>query len=295
MTPASLPSTRLRRLLAVLLLAPLVVALKLGASDADSVEWPIPEFAEPSGIVYHPARKSLFIVGDEGDIGEVTLDGQLLRQAHLGGDLEGVTVDPSTGHLYVAREGHEVIFEVRADDFRLLRRFTIDRSFQGDPNYLKRGGDGIEGITFVPDAGDPEGGKLWAVNQYDPPVLIRLGVAIRTSTEKFQSARVEQAVPVDSAPLSGVTWNAASREFFIVSALWRKAVVVDASGKTLRSVRIPGFMPEGMTRLPDGRFVIAQDSGGLLLWSPPSDPFRGEVDAGPPVPTSPSSSDNEKS
>jgi hypothetical protein len=276
-----MPTMRFRPFLA-LVAVPLLVAVR--AHAADTVEWALPQFPEPSGVVYDPGRKTLFLVGDEGDVGEVSLDGKLLRQFHLGGDLEAITIDPRSGLLYVAREGHEVIFELKPDNFRLLRRFTIDRSWRGDPNFLRRGGDGVEGLTFVPDDHDPEGGHLWAVNQYDPPVLVELSIPMRSSKEKFLTAKIARAVPVDSAPLSEVTWRPASREFLVVSALWKRIVVLDADGNEERSVHIPGFMPEGVAILPDGRVVIAQDSGGLLVWKPEKDPFRGEGATGPPEP-----------
>ncbi len=277
-------SRRLATVVLALVAAPLLIALRFGDDDRNTVDWPIAEFPEPSGIVYHPLRSSLFIVGDEGDIGEVSTDGKLLRQFHLGGDLEAITVDPKSGLLYVVREGHEVIFEVRPDNFKLVRRFTIDRSFQGDPNFLRRGGDGIEGLTFVPDEKDPEGGRLWAVNQYDPAVLVELDNALKTSTEKYQTARIRRAVPVDAAPLSEVTWDPARREFLVASALWKRVVVLDAEGRPERSVRIPAFMPEGMATLPGGAIAIAQDSGGLVLWKPQGDPFAAEKSLKAPAP-----------
>jgi uncharacterized protein YjiK len=257
--------------------APLLIALRFGDQDSNTVDWPISEFPEPSGIVYHPQRNSLFIVGDEGDIGEVSTEGKLLRQFHFGGDLEAVTTDPTTGLLYVVRESHEVIFEVRPDDFKLLRRFTIDRSFEGDPNFLRRGGDGIEGLTFVPDEKNPEGGRLWAVNQWDPAVLIELDIALKTSKDKHQTARILRSIPVDVAPLSEVTWDAGRREFHVASALWKRVAVLDTEGNLKRSVRIPAFMPEGMATLPGGAIVIAQDSGGVVLWKPDGDPFAAEA------------------
>jgi hypothetical protein len=66
--------------------------------------------------------------------------------------------------------------------------------------------------------------------------------------------------------------------FVVVSALWRNAYVVSADGAELRSVRLPGIMQEGIARLPDGSFIIVQDTGGLLRWKPPSDPFRAQQD-----------------
>lgn len=277
------PRSLLQSLL-VLLAAPILIALRLGDSGSDTVEWPIAEFPEPSGVVYHAARGTLFIVGDEGHIGEVSLDGKLLRMTHLGGDLEAITMDPRSGLLYVVRETHEIIFEIRPDDFKMLRRFTIDRSYEGDPNYLRRGGDGVEGLVFVPDEKHPEGGGLWIVNQFDPPVLVELAIPLRSSKSKYETARLARAIPLDGAPLSGVSWEPATGEFLVVSALWKRVSVLDADGRYERSVRIPGFMPEGLAKLPDGRLVIAQDSGGLLVWNPPADAFRGDVATGPPEP-----------
>lgn len=284
MTNALRPLRSARRLLVVLAAAPLLIALRLGDSGGSTVEWPLADFPEPSGIVWHPQRATLFLVGDEGDIGELSLDGKLLRKFHFGGDLEAVTVDPSTGRLYVVRESHEVIFEVHPDDFRILRRFTIDRGWKGDPNYLRRGGDGVEGITFVPDAADPEGGRFWVVNQYDPPVLAELELPLRSAATNHETARIRRAIPVDSAPLSDVTWDPQARRFLVVSALWKRVSVLDGGGNYERSVHIPGFMTEGLALLPDGRIAIAQDSGGVVLWSPAGNPFLGDPATGPPAP-----------
>ncbi len=267
--------------LASALLIPLVGVLSsFTVFEQNAQEWPLETFEEPSGLVFHEARGTIFVVGDEGDIGEVSLQGKLLRSAHLGGDLEGITYDPSSGNLYVVREGHEIIFEIAAEDFKILRRFSIDRNFAGDPNYLRRGGDGIEGLTFVPVAGHPEGGRFYAVNQYDPPVLLELALALRSSDEKFQSARIVAAKEVAPAPLSSIVWAPDIDGFLIASALWRKVYVTDSDGTYRNSVRIPAVMPEGFSPLPGGAFVIAQDSGGLVLWRPPSNPFGAKPSSG---------------
>lgn len=286
-TPVTFLRSFLRALypsLPLLALAPLLVSFRLTGADPATVEWPLAEFAEPSGIVYHPGRKSLFVVGDEGDIGEISLEGVLLRQVHLGGDLEGITVDPSSGLLYVAREGHEVILEVRPDDFKMLRRFTIDRTFDGDPNFLQRGGDGIEGVAFVPAESAGEPGRLFVVNQYDPAALIELEAPLAPSKEKFAVAKIVAAHRLDGAPLSDLTWDPARREFLVVSALWKQVYAIDEHGVRRRSERIPGFMPEGLARLPDGRIAIAQDSGGVVIWTPSVAPLPADGAQGEPLP-----------
>ena len=63
-------------------------------------------FNEPSGIVYHEERGTLFVVGDEGHIGEMKRGGKYVKKKHLRhADFEGITVHPATGLLYVAVEG----------------------------------------------------------------------------------------------------------------------------------------------------------------------------------------------
>lgn len=268
-------ATTARWFFAAMLFAALlgIAGFDFGLSPPDTTEWALESFPEPSGLVYHPGRRTLFAVGDQGDVGEISLLGELLQKVHIGGDLEGITVDPSTGFLYVVREGHEIIFELSPDKLKLQRRFTIDRTFRGDPNFLRRGGDGIEGLAFVADSEHPEGGRLYAVNQYDPPLLIELGVPLRSSKEKFAKAVILSAHEIDIAPLSGLVWYEKTKTFLVVSALSRKVRLVTRGGEILGTVKIPGFLPEGFAPLPKGGFVIAQDMGGFLLWKPKEDPF----------------------
>lgn len=269
--------------LCLFLLAALVPTGGLTGSLAHAeslVEWPLETFEEPSAVVYHPPRKTLFVVGDQGDVAEIDLHGNILNRRAIGGDLEGITCDPATGKLYVVREGHEIVLEVDPDSLKLSRRFTIDRTFEGNANYLERGSDGIEGITFRPDSSHPEGGRFFAVNQFDPPVLVELAVPVRTSEEQFETATIVSAQRVKSAPLSDVLWYPPVDGFLITSALWRSVYVTDSHGIRRRSVRIPGFMQEGIAVLPDGAIVIVQDTGGLLKWTPDHDPFVEAAQSG---------------
>jgi len=271
------------------------VAFSVDETQDKIVEWSLPGLPEPSGVVYHAKRGTLFVVSDDGAIGEVSVDGKVRGTRALGGDLEGITYDPATGNLYVVREGHEIIFEVDPSNFVIRRRFTIDRSFQGDEDFLERGGDGIEGLTFVPDSGHPEGGRFFAVNQFDPPALVELSVPLRSSRERFEKARIVAAYRIASPPLSDVLWNPEQHAFLIPSALWRSVYVVDESGTRRASVRVPGIMQEGIALLPDGAVVIAQDTGGLIKWYPSTAPFRAVAEGLPErAGTSGTQSENDK-
>ncbi len=265
----------------LVVLVVLVVLRSSGLAGFDGVtEWPVEEFKEPSGIVYHPTRRTLFVCGDEGDVGEISLDGKLLRSVAIGGDLEAITVAPDTGLLYIVREGHEILLELSASDLKLTRRFNIQREYGGDAEYLKRGGNGIEGLTFVPDETHAEGGRFFAVNQDDPAALVELAVPLRSMKGKFGEARIVRAHDLSVRPLSGLLWVEKSRKFLIPSALWKAVYVVGEDGRREATIPVPGLMQEGISQLPDGGFVIVQDVGGLIKWTPESDPF---VDTGPPA------------
>jgi len=279
----SSPRTWHRVVVVGLLLGLLVPAPAFPADETQDkiLEWSLPGLPEPSGVVYHAKRGSLFVVSDDGTIGEVTVDGKVRATRALGGDLEGITYDPGTGYLYIVREGHEIIFEVDPNGFAIRRRFTIDRSFEGDADFLERGGDGIEGLTFVPNPDHREGGRFFAVNQFDPPALVELALPLRSSQERFEKARVVAAHRIASPPLSDVLWSPELRAFLIPSALWRSVYVVDEAGSRRASVRVPGIMQEGIALLPDGAVVIAQDTGGLIKWHPPKPPFEAVAVANP--------------
>ena len=73
-------------------------------------------FNEPSGITYHPHRGTLFVVGDEGDLLEMTTTGEWVKHKRIReADFEGVTCASATGLLYVAVEGEERILEIEPD------------------------------------------------------------------------------------------------------------------------------------------------------------------------------------
>jgi len=121
-------------------------------------------FNEPSGICWHSKRETLFVVGDNGDVCEMRSNGVLIRSKRVReADFEGITHDPSTGLLYVAVEGADSVIELHQETLEVLREFSIPRVFDGRM-VLKEGGQGIEGITFVPDSKHPQGGVFYITN-----------------------------------------------------------------------------------------------------------------------------------
>jgi len=227
-------------------------------------------FNEPSGIVYHAARGTLFVVGDEGDICEIETDGTPVKQTHVrDGDFEGVTYNPATGLLYVAVEGEERILEIHPDDFRVLREFQIERSYKG-VELLKPGGQGIEAIAFVPDSAHPEGGTFYLANQgfalhptEDPSVIVEVVVPLK-SDAKAAAARGVRALHVGVLDIAAMHYDTASGHIYIVSDATNTLFEMDTSGKLLRGWAFPCDNQEGITVDPQGFLYVAQDHGGII-------------------------------
>jgi len=228
-------------------------------------------FNEPSGIVYHPSRGTLFVVGDEGDICEIETDGSLVKQTRVRpGDFEGITCDPRTGLLYVAIEGEEKILEIHPDDFRVLREFAIDRAFQGKV-LLAPGGQGVEAITFVPDARHPHGGTFYLSNQAfsldlpeDPSIIFEVEVPLREKTPGTAAARILRYFSPGITDFAALHYDGESDHLYAVSDSNNLLVEMSRAGEFIDFWAFPGANQEGFAMDEAGFVYIAQDHGGII-------------------------------
>jgi uncharacterized protein YjiK len=232
-------------------------------------------FKEPSGICFHPIRKTLFVIGDSGYMGELKTDGTMLRVERIikKEDFEGVTCNPATGLLYLAVEGKEEILEVDPDQFKVLREFKIERTFEGAVR-MEKGGDGIEAITFVPDAQNPDGGSFYVANQgkdltntSDASALFELAVPLSDPNPKG-TATIKRCFSIGAIDMAGLQYVAASNQLLVISDKMDTLFQVALDGTVLSAHGLPGEGQEGVTFDDDGFLYIAQDSGGILKLKP---------------------------
>ena len=225
-------------------------------------------FNEPSGICWHGVRQTLFVVGDEGDICEIKTDGSLVKQRHLrDADFEGITHDPATGLLYAVVEGDEVILEVDPETFSILREFSIPRQFQGRL-LMKEGGEGIEAITFVPDAQHAQGGTFYVANQAftltdqeDISALFELELPLHT---KGGEPRLIRCVTPGIIDLSGMYHDPHTGHLFVVSDATNVLLEYSRERRLINTFAFPGDNQEGIAVDTQGYLYIAQDTGGIL-------------------------------
>lgn len=226
------------------------------------------KFNEPSGICWHSQRKTLFIVGDEGDVCEMKTDGTLIKKKRIrNADFEGITHDPSTGFLYIAVEGAESIIELDPETFKILREFSLPRTFDGK-TVMKAGGQGIEAITFVPDPDHPDGGTFYVANQsfnladkHDISGMFVVELPLRSKTGRPKLLNQFKPGVID---LSGLYYDQGNRHIFVISDACNIIMEYSLDFKLLREYAFPGDNQEGITADNMGFMYIAQDSGGII-------------------------------
>jgi uncharacterized protein YjiK len=226
------------------------------------------EFPEPSGICFHPLRETLFVVSDEGEITEIETDGTPVSRTTIPGDLEGVAVDPETGLLYVIIEGDDVILEFDPDKSELLRSFPLNRTYQGNPNYIEKKADrydnGIESIEFVKDEKHPEGGTFYIGNQWDPPCVMEVLIPLKTSREKTAEAHILRVLPLDINDPAALFYDTKTGLLNVVNDADNILVEITLDGRIVREYAFLGDEQEGIARDDEGYLYIAQDRGGIL-------------------------------
>jgi hypothetical protein len=219
---------------------------------------------EPSGICYHPLRETLFVVSDEGELVEMQTDGTLVFRQIIPGDLEGVTVDPETGFVYIVIEGDDVILELDPVKKKITRTFPLNRSFNGNPEYIQKqeGYDnGIESIEFVPDRTHPEGGTFYMGNQWDPACIMEVLIPLKSCQKKICEAQILRILPIKIDDPAGMHFDSRSGLLNIVSDADNIFVEMDLSGKIIREYAFLGANQEGIAVDDKGYLYIAQDYG----------------------------------
>lgn len=226
------------------------------------------EFLEPSGICFHPMRKTLFVVSDEGEITEIETDGTPVFRMKIPGDLEGVTVNPETGLLYLIKEGEDIILEFDADKREVLRTFPLNRTYRENPAFIEKQkgqyDNGIESIEFVQAANHPEGGTFYIGNQWDPPCVMEVLIPIKTSRKKTAEARILRVLPLEVHDPAALFYDPKTGLLNVVSDADNILVEVSMDGKIVREYAFLGDEQEGIARDDEDYLYIAQDRGGIL-------------------------------
>ena len=133
-----------------------------------------------------------------------------------------------------------------------------------------RGGQGIEGITFIPDDEHPEGGTFLVSNQSfnleggEPSVICELEVPIVSSKSVLDSAKIVRTIYPGIIDVSGLYYNPLSNTLFVISDATNVFLEMSLDGQILKQYAFIGDDQEGITLDDEGYLYIAQDSGGII-------------------------------
>jgi len=226
---------------------------------------------EPSGICFHPLRKTLFVVSDEGELFEIETDGTPVSSVVIppgGLDLEGVTVHPRTGLLYLVVEGDDVVLEFDPDKKEITRMFPVNREYEGDPNFLQKKvekfDNGLESIAFVPDEDHPEGGTFYMGNQWDPSCIMEVLIPIESSQMETAEARILRILSLEIKDPAAMYYDPKTELLYIVNDADNILVELTLDGKIVNEYAFLGNDQEGIAWDEEGYLYIAQDSGGII-------------------------------
>jgi uncharacterized protein YjiK len=223
------------------------------------------ELEEPSGIIFHPGRGTLFVIGDKGHLSELRPDGIRLKQEQLGKkDTEDITYNPISGNLYIAVEGAESILEVDPEEFRVIREISVERSFKGQV-LLAPSGNGLEGIAFVPDESHEGGGTFFLANQSDNPEEPSLILEVEISNPPDPPVgKIINYFSVQVSDLSGLYYDQPRDRLLVISDDNNVLLHLNRTGEVLDSYALYGEHQEGITLDAEGFLYIAEDADELV-------------------------------
>lgn len=126
--------------------------------QGDYVKYTV-DIQELSGLCLNLDKSFLWGVGDPGTLERITFDGKSRKVLSRSFDMEGVTLDPETGDLYICCEPASV-YKVVAPDYKVTKSALYVEEAK---DY---GNSGLEGISCYKDGmilvGSQTGANMWA-------------------------------------------------------------------------------------------------------------------------------------
>jgi uncharacterized protein YjiK len=169
--------TRLNLIVLFLLLTiPVVISAPWPGDSGTEIQQNLPGLYEPSGIIWHPYYKTLFLVSDNGILSKMDVDGSSVSSWNISGDLEGVTItDSNSEYVYILVEYPYKIIKFNPTTGQIIRTISLTSIIPATQNSNLA----IEGIAYVPNGYHPytnvstgglfylglqENGKIYVVN-----------------------------------------------------------------------------------------------------------------------------------
>lgn len=233
-----------------------------GALPGVSIAANLPAGYEPSGILWHPGVRKLFLVSDGGVVSSMEADGTGITNWSVPGDLEAVAVaDPRGDFIYLGVEDPDSVREFNTATGQVTRTFDLTPWMTGPSN------SGLEALAFVPDPANPEGGLFYAGLQNDGRIFVfELPIVSSPDSTTVTYVRTISALGGvnDIADLHYDGRQDALYAVYDTANLLRAMSSTD--GALVREWVLPGLDQEGVS-LCGNDLYIGQDSGDVLRYA----------------------------
>lgn len=169
----------------------------------------------------------------DGGVYSVGFNGVSKKHLKVLRDLEGVTINPATGDLYLAVEGEQAVYKVAAPGLDKTESLGTVANRASDP-----AGKGLEGITWY------KNDTLLVANQASPTVISFFSIA---------SGKAEKEIEIKFANyLSDLCYDPVDNVIWISDSNAKKVYICDLKGSLLASYDISSIVgskgkAEGLT------------------------------------------------
>jgi len=205
------------------------------------------EISDPSGLTIDISGDFLWTISDDpGDhIYNLSFTGEILGvlTGYEGDDMEGITMNPNDGTLWVAEEKLRQIVQLTTDGEVVQ---VVDVPVESNnPN------DGLEGIAW-----NPENDHVFILNEKNPRKFIELD----SNFEVVRSVPIDFESPFEMLDLAGLYYVPETSELWMVSDDSEKIVVTDTELNPLRAYALPYDKFEGIAvDMANNRLYLVND------------------------------------
>jgi len=225
----------------------------LGAPE----HFPIYAVREPSGVVFVPSAKALYVIGDEGSLARVDLQGNVVAHFPVKGNLEDVAFHAPSGKLVILNEKKGELLITDPQTGAVGARFTLDVAALLGPAAGGKN-EGFEGLAFRPVPGEPGGGIFYLVHQKEPAALLAIAFDPTSAGGVIGSVakRGLREMP-GRDDLTAVTVMPGQERLAVIAH--HRILIMSFDGDEEFDFSIPGTHQEGIAFDADGNLWIAED------------------------------------
>lgn len=227
----------------------------LEALPGESIGGNLPSDYEASSITWHPRLQNFFLVSDHGVVSSMCEKGNDMTHWFIGGDLEATTIAcPQSDLIYIGKERPNAIYEFNIVTARITRRFDLSDWMKGHNNA------GLEALTFVPDADDPESGLFYAGLQGTGEIMVfRLPIVSCPISDEVTHI---QTIPPSNGikDISGLHYAAGHNSLYAIYDSSNLLRAMNPDGSVIREWTLPGRDQEGIT-MKDNTLYLSKDFG----------------------------------